>query len=160
MVTRGALTEAQIVAAMPHSENPFEGIRGQTNYRLLGGLTHYGTYAQGLQKGLAALGRSSIAFYGQSYEDFKTTILEQLRAGKPVIWWTTWREMYQRPVKVKLSVGDAVTLVPYEHTVVIVAANEQGVTYNDPYDGSVRFTTWKNHQRASSYFNNMALVVQ
>ncbi len=159
MVLRGALSEAQIVAAMPRSENPFEGIRGETNYEFIGGLTHYGTYAQGLQKGLAKLGRQSTAYYGQSYEKFKTSILEDLKQGRAVIWWTTWRESHQRPQWVQLASGIQVPLTPYEHTVVIVAATDKGVTYHDPYDGSVRFTSWANHQRTSSYFNNMALVI-
>jgi uncharacterized protein YvpB len=159
MATRGALTESQIVGAMPSSDNPFEGIRGSTNFPLLGGLTHYGTYAQGLQKGLAKLGHPATAYYGQTYEQFKASILENLREGHPVLWWTTWRETYQQTELVRVSNGTTVPLTPYEHTVVIVAASDQGVTYNDPYDGSVRFTTWANHQRASGYFNNMALVV-
>lgn len=159
MALRGALTEKQIVDAMPRSENPFEGIRGSTNYELFGGLTHYGTYAQGLQKGLAKLGRQSTTYYGQSYEQFKASILENLKQGRPVIWWTTWRESYQRPQWTELANGIKIPLTPYEHSVVIVAADEQGVTYHDPYDGSVRTTTWANHQRTSSYFNNMALVI-
>jgi LysM repeat protein len=159
MATFGALSENQIVAAMPRSDNPFEGIRGDTNYELIGGLTHYGTYAQGLQKGLAKLGRQSTTYYGQPYEKFKASILQNLREGRPVIWWTTWRESYQTPQWVTLDNGTKIPLVPYEHTVVIVSANDKGVTYHDPYDGTVRFTTWANHQRTSSYFNNMALVV-
>ncbi len=159
MATRGELSEAEIVAAMPRSDNPFEGIRGETNYSLYGGLTHYGTYAQGLQKALTKLGRPSTAYYGQSYAQFKAMILDNLKQGRPVIWWTTWRESYQRPQTVQVSSGISVELVPYEHSVVIVAADEQGVTYHDPYDGSVRTTSWANHQRTSSYFHNMALVV-
>ncbi len=159
MATFGALTEKQIVAAMARSDNPFEGIRGETNYELIGGLTHYGTYAQGLQKGLTKLGRTSTTYYGQPYEKFKASILENLRQGRPVLWWTTWRESYQKPQWVKVSNGTSVPLTPYEHTVVIVAATDAGITYHDPYDGSVRFTNWANHQRTSRYFNNMALVV-
>lgn len=159
MAVRGALSEAQIVAAMPRSDNPFEGIRGSTNYDLVGGLTHYGTYAQGLQKGLAKLGHQSTAYYGQSYADFKASIISNLQQGRPVIWWTTWHESYQRPQLVQVSNGAKVSLTPYEHTVLIVSATDTGVTYHDPYDGSTRFTTWANHQRASGYFNNMALVV-
>ncbi len=159
MALRGALSEAQIVAAMPRSENPFEGIRGNTNYELIGGLTHYGTYAHALQKGLAKLGRQSTTYYGQSYEKFKASIIENLKQGRAVIWWTTWRESHQRPQWVELTNGIKIPLTPYEHTVVIVAATDKGVTYHDPYDGSVRFTSWANHQRTSGYFNNMALVV-
>lgn len=159
MALRGAVSEAQIVAAMPRSDNPFQGIRGSTNFELIGGLTHYGTYAQGLQKGLAALGHASTAYYGQPYEKFQASIIETLKQGRPVIWWTTWRESQQRPQWVDLGNGIKIPLTPYEHAVVIVAANDQGVTYHDPYDATVRFTTWANHQRASSYFNNMALVI-
>lgn len=159
MATFGALSESEILAAMPRSENPYEGIRGEPDYEFFGGLTHYGTYAQGLQKGLTKLGRQSTAYYGQPYAQFKESILENLKQGRPVIWWTTWRESYQKPQQVALSNGATVTLVPYEHTVLIVAANDKGITYHDPYDGTIRFTNWKNHQRTSGYFNNMALVV-
>lgn len=159
MATFGALSENQIVGAMESSENPFEGIRGETNFELFGGLTHYGTYAQGLKKGLAKLGRASTVYYGQSYENFKASILQNLREGRPVIWWTTWRESYQTPQTVALSNGTKIRLTPYEHTVLIVAANDRGITYHDPYDGTKRFTSWENHKRTSGYFNNMALVV-
>lgn len=159
MAVRGALSEAQIVAAMPRSDNPFEGIRGSTNFDLIGGLTHYGTYAQGLQKGLAKLGHPSTAYYGRTYDEFKASIIENLKQGRPVVWWTTWHESYERPQVVQVSNGAQVSLTPYEHTVLIVAANDDGVAYHDPYDGSTRFTSWANHQRTSGYFNNMALVV-
>ncbi len=159
MATFGALTEKQIVAAMEFSENPYEGIRGKTDYEFYGGLTHYGTYAQGLKKGLEKLGRASTVYYGQPYENFRASILQNLSQGRPVIWWTTWRESYQTPRQVTLSDGTQVRLTPYEHAVLIVAANAQGVAYYDPYDGTKRFTSWANHQRASGYFNNMALVV-
>lgn len=84
-----------------------------------GGLTDYGVYAHGLQKGLRALGIQSQVLYGQSYGTFRDTILAHLRAGRAVIWWHTWRDSYQTPVLVKLSNGTSVKLVPYEHTSVI-----------------------------------------
>jgi uncharacterized protein YvpB len=112
MALRGALSEAEIVSAMPRSDNPFQGIRGSTNYSLIGGLTHYGTYAQALQKGLAKLGRQSTVYYGQSYAQFKTSLVENLKQGHPVIWWTTWRESHQRPQMVQVSDGTEVPLTP------------------------------------------------
>ncbi len=159
MALRAALSEAQIVKAMPRSDNPFAGIRGSTNYPIYGGLTNYGTYAQGLQKGLAALGRGSTVLYGQAYADFKNTVIANLKAGKAVIWWTSWRQTYQTPRSVNTS-GGAVRLVPYEHTVVIVGATDWGVRYLDPYDGTTRSTSWGDFQRTSGYFGNMALIVQ
>jgi hypothetical protein len=53
-----------------------------------------------------------------------------------------------------------VKLVPYEHAGVIVAANDRGITYHDPYDATVRFVSWADHRRVSAYFDNMALIVQ
>jgi LysM repeat protein len=159
MATRGAVSESQLVAALPHSENPFEGIRGQTNSSYFGGLSDYGIYAQGLAKGLAVLGVHSQVLYGQSYDDFKTALLSSLSAGHPVIWWHTWQDTFQSPVSVKLSNGSVVKLVPYEHAGLIVAADDHGVTYNDPYDASVRFISWAAHRRVSAYFDNMALVI-
>jgi LysM repeat protein len=160
MALRGALTEAKIVEAMPRDENPFLGIRGRTNSAILGGLTDYGTYAHGLQRGLAALGFKSTVLYNAPYANFKEALIANLRAGKPVIWWNTWRDTFQKPVWVKTSTGNFVKLVPYEHTVLVVGATDRGVTYNDPYDGTIRTITWATHQRVSSYFDNMALVMQ
>ena len=160
MATRGAISEAQLLAVMPHSDNPFAGIRGRTNSPYFGGLSDYGVYAQGLQKGLAALGIRSQVLYGQSYDDFKSALLDNLRAGLPIIWWHTWQDTYQSPVRVRMADGSWVKLVPYEHAGVIVAANDRGVTYNDPYDATVRFVSWADLRRVSAYFDNMALVVQ
>ena len=160
MATRGAISEAQLLAVMPRSDNPFAGIRGRTNSPYFGGLSDYGVYAQGLQKGLAALGIRSQVLYGQSYDDFKSALLDNLRAGLPIIWWHTWQDTYQSPVRVRMADGSWVKLVPYEHAGVIVAANDRGVTYNDPYDATVRFVSWADLRRVSAYFDNMALVVQ
>lgn len=159
MATRGAIAESQLVAVMPRSDNPFVGIRGRTNSSYFGGLVDYGVYAPGLQKGLGALGIKSQVLYGQGYDDFKAALLVNLRAGHPIIWWHTWQDTYQEPENVKVSDGSTVTLVPYEHAGVIVAANDRGVTYNDPYDAAVRFVAWADHKRVSGYFGNMALVI-
>jgi LysM repeat protein len=160
MATRGVVTEAQLVAAMPRSDNPFSGIRGRTNAAYYGGLTDYGVYAQGLEKGLGALNVKSQVLYGQSYDEFKGDVLEHLRAGRAVIWWHTWQDSYENPVAVKMSDGASVKLVPYEHASVIVGANDRGVTYHDPYDATVRFASWDTFRRVSAYFDNMALVIQ
>jgi len=159
MASRGAFNENQLLAVMPRSENPFNGIRGQTNSAYYGGLYDYGVYAPGLQKGLTTLGVKSQVLSGQSYADFRVSIIEQLKAGRPIVWWHTWQDSYQAPVRIKLSDGTLVTLVPYEHVSVIVGVNDSGVTYHDPYDATVRFVAWADFRRVSAYFGNMALVI-
>lgn len=160
MAARGAITENQLVAVMPRSDNPFNGIRGSTNSPYFGGLYDYGVYAQGLQKGLTALNIKSQILYGQSFDDFKGAVVNHLRASHPIVWWHTWQDSYQAPVMVKVSDGKLVKLVPYEHAGTIVGANDNGVTYHDPYDATVRFISWGDFRRVSSYFDNMALVIQ
>lgn len=159
MATRGAISEEQLLAVLPRSDNQFVGIRGRTNSAYFGGLTDYGVYAQALQKGLSALGVKSQVLHGQGYDEFKNALIAHLRAGHPIVWWHTWQDTYQQPVVVKMSDGASVKLVPYEHAGVIVAANDRGVTYHDPYDASVRFVAWADFRRVSAYFDNMALVV-
>jgi hypothetical protein len=65
----------------------------------------------------------------------------------------------QTPQLFTLSSGIKVSLTPYEHTVLIVAADDAGVAYYDPYDGTERSATWANFKRTSGYFDNMALVI-
>jgi LysM repeat protein len=160
MATRGAVSESRLVAAMPRSDNPFEGIRGRTNPSYYGGLTDYGSYAQAVQKGLETLGKQSKVLYGQSYADFRASVIQHLQDGYPVVWWHTWRDTYQKPVMVKTKDGTSVKLVPYEHVGTIVAANDRGITYHDPYDATTRSASWSEFRRVSAYFDNMALVVQ
>ncbi|HEX9076393.1 MAG TPA: LysM peptidoglycan-binding domain-containing protein [Anaerolineae bacterium] len=160
MATRGVVAEARLVAAIPRSDNPFNGIRGRTNSPYFGGLTDYGVYAQAVQKGLNTFGVRSEVLYGQKYEDFKDSILSHLRAGHPIVWWHTWHETFQNPVLVRTSDGALAKLVPYEHAGVIIGANDRGITYHDPYDATVRYVTWADHRRVSTYFDNMALVIK
>jgi len=160
IASRGRVGELQLLRVMPRSPNPFEGIRGRPEAPFFGGLQDYGAYAQGLQKGLARLGVASRVYYKQSYADFKSALLAELRAGRPVIWWNTWRERFERPVWVDMPDGQRVKLVPYEHTVVLVGFDGNGFVYHDPYDASVRWVSWADHQRVSAYFDNMALVIR
>ncbi len=160
MALRGRVSESQIVRAMPRTANPFEGIRGRTNAPMWGTLADYGTYAQGLRRGLSRLGFDSTVLYGQSYAAFKSAIMTSLRAGNPVVWWTTFREQWQTPVYIQLPDGHSVKLVRYEHTVTIVGATANGFIYHDPEDGSVRAVSFADHQRTSSYFDNMALIIE
>ena len=159
MATRGRISESTLVRAMPRSANPFEGIRGRTNALVRGTLVDYGTYAQALQIGLKRLSIDSAVLYGQSYSAFKASIIAALKAGQPVVWWTTFHEQSQSPVRVQLSDRRYVKLVRFEHAGTIVGMNAKGFIYYDPVDGTVRSVSFAAHQRVSSYYDNMALVV-
>jgi LysM repeat protein len=159
MAARGRFTESQLVRVMSRSANPFEGIRGRTNAPVFGSLSDYGTYAQAVSVGLSRLGHSSTVLYGQSYAAFRSRLEVALRAGQPVVWWTTFRQMRQSPVNIGLPDGSSVRMVRFEHAVTLVGMNARGFIYNDPYNATVRSVSFADHQRVSSYFNNMALLV-
>ena len=144
---------------MPRSANPFEGIRGRTNVAVFGSLSDYGTYAQAVSVGLSRLGHSSTVLYGQSYAAFRSSLEVALRAGQPVVWWTTFRQMRQSPVNIDLPDGSSVRMIRFEHAVTLVGMNARGFIYHDPYNATVRSVSFADHERVSSYFNNMALLV-
>jgi LysM repeat protein len=159
MASRGRLSEAQLVRVMPRSADPFAGIRGRTNAPIWGSLVDYGTYAQALQIGLNRLGYASKVYYGQTYAAFKAAVIAQLRANRPVVWWTTYHEQVQKPVWVTLPSRKSVKLVRFEHSVTIVGMTSTGFLYNDPQDAKVRAVSFATFQRVSAYFGNMALVL-
>jgi len=159
MASRGQFTESQLVRVMPRSPNPFAGIRGRTNVPVFGSLSDYGTYAQAVSIGLSRIGHSSKVLYDQSYGAFRSSIEVALRSGQPVVWWTTFRQMRQSPLIVNLPDGNSVRMVRFEHAVTIVGVNARGFIYHDPYNATVRSVSFADHQRVSSYFNNMALLV-
>lgn len=159
MASRGRFSEAQLVRVMPRSADPFAGIRGRTNAPIWGSLVDYGTYAQALQTGLSRLGYASKVYYGQSYAAFKASVIAQLQANRPVVWWTTYHEQYQQPVWVTLPSRKSVKLVRFEHAATIVGLTSTGFLYNDPQDAKVRAVSFANFQRVSAYFGNMALVL-
>ncbi|MEP7199863.1 MAG: LysM peptidoglycan-binding domain-containing protein [Chloroflexota bacterium] len=159
MASRGRVSEAQLVRAMSRSANPFDGIRGRTNAPLYGSLADYGVYAPALQIGLRRLGVESTVLYQQVYSEFKNAIIAQLQASRPVVWWTTYHEQWQRPVFVNLPNGANVKLVRFEHTVIILGFTANGFIYYDPQDATTRHVSFVDHQRTSSYFDNMGLVI-
>jgi hypothetical protein len=52
-----------------------------------------------------------------------------------------------------------VTLVPYEHAVLIVGYNREGLWIHDPYDGTRTFYSESEFWRSFGYLGNMALVI-
>ncbi len=50
-------------------------------------------------------------------------------------------------------------MVPYEHTVLVVGYNRNGLWVNDPYDGTQSFHSESDFVRSFSYLGNMGLIV-
>ena len=145
--------EQDILAALPHHENPHLGFRGNVDGPH-GGTDDYGVYAEPVHQVLAEWGLDVERLVGGTEE-----IRETIRRGRLVIAWITYDLQAQLPRRVTLGNGQVVTLVPYEHTVLVVGYNRNGLWVNDPYSGTQAFYPEADFIRSFSYLNNMALVI-
>jgi len=154
MATRGVITEAQLMAAMPRSANPNLGFRGNPDGEQGPDLVDYGVYAQPLHNALARFGyRSDIISYGNNGK-----IISYLRRGWPVVTWVTWHLIPHTP-RLAESNGVQFFLVPGEHAITAVGFGDNRLIANDPSDGTRVRYPWQQFDRAWGYFGNMALAV-
>jgi uncharacterized protein YvpB len=148
-----AVSEQDIMLALPYDENPYKGFRGNIDGPH-GGTDDYGVYAAPVQQTLAARGLQAELLQGGPDE-----IRAYIRQGKPVIVWITYGMQAQVPVQVTLTDGQTVTMVPFEHTVVVIGYNRDGLWVNDPYAGTQDFYPEGDFVRSFGYLGNMGLVV-
>jgi uncharacterized protein YvpB len=78
--------------------------------------------------------------------------------GNPVIAWVTYNCLPSTPIEVNID-GQAVTLVPNQHVVVVTGYDTEGVWANDPWDGQRDFYPIADFVRAMGYFGDMAIEV-
>ena len=147
------LAEADVLSSLPRHENPHLGFRGSLD-GLPGGLDDYGVYADPVAEVLAAAGLRVAPVVGGL-----DGIRQAVARGHPVLAWITYNTWPQTPVEVVLSNGDVVTLVNYEHVVVVTGYDQGGVWVNDPYDGQEEYYPNADMARTLSYLGDMALEV-
>jgi len=147
------VSEAEILAALPRNENPNYGFRGNVDGQY-GGIIDYGVYAEPMRQVMAQLGLSVTPLEGGVQE-----IRHHIRQGKLLLAWVTYDLEIQTPKRVTLSDGQTVTLVPYQHVVLVTGYNRNGLWINDPYTGTAKFYPDAEFARSFAYLNNMALVV-
>lgn len=147
------VSESDILSALPRHEDPNLGFRGNVDGPY-GGLDDYGTYAEPIRQVLSGMGLAASHLEGGIDE-----IKEHIRAGRPVIAWVTYRMHVQTPRQVTLSNGTTVTMVPYQHAVLVVGYNANGLWIHDPHDGTRTWYGDPDFGRSFAYLGNMALVV-
>jgi uncharacterized protein YvpB len=151
------VSESDILDSLPRHENPHLGFRGNLDGPY-GGLVDYGVYAAPIEQVLSELGLHVEPFQGGIAE-----IKEHIRQGRPVLAWVTYDLQVQVPQQVMLAGRggqlQAVTLVPYEHAILIVGYNRQGLWIHDPYDGTRYFASEGDFWQSFGYLGYMALVV-
>jgi uncharacterized protein YvpB len=147
------VNEETIVAALPKHDNPYLGFRGNIDGPY-GGTEDYGVYAEPVRQILAQLGLEVQHFAG-GIEEIKAHI----QHGRVVIAWVTYNLQVETPQQVTTSDGQIVTLVPYQHAVLVTGYNPNGLWVNDPYSGTQAFYLEADFRRSFAYLSNMALVV-
>jgi uncharacterized protein YvpB len=146
------LSEAEVLAALPLSDNPYQGFRGNVDGPT-GGIEDYGVYAGPILDILSNRGLQAWPVEGGL-----DGIKEALARGNPVIAWVTYDCLPGTPTSQR--VGDQeVVLVPYQHVVVVTGYNDSGVWANDPWDGQEDFYATADFERAMGYFGDMAIEV-
>ena len=147
------VSEEEILGLLPRDLNPHLGFRGNVDGPY-GGTDDYGVYADPIRQVLTDKGLDVQDLRGGLDE-----IKAQIRHGRPVIAWVTYRLQPQTPMLVVVPNDQAVTLVPYEHTVLVVGYNRDGLWVNDPFGGTQDYYSDSEFLRSFAYLGNMALVV-
>ena len=146
------LSEADVLAALPRDDNPHLGFRGNVDGPT-GSIEDYGVYAEPIMAVLNDHGLRATLVQG-GLDGIKATIAR----GNPVIAWVTYNCVVSTPVTMNIA-GQKVTLVPYQHVVVVTGYDGGGIWANDPYDGLEDYYTLADFERAMSYFGDMAVEV-
>ena len=146
------LSEEEVLASLPASNNPHLGFRGNVDGPT-GGTVDYGVYAEPILDILNARGLQARTVV-DGMEGIKAAIVR----GNPVIAWVTYNCEPSTPTATVID-GQDVTLVPNQHVVVVTGFNAEGVWANDPWDGQEDFYQMDDFERAMSYFGNMAVEI-
>ena len=130
------ISEADILAAEPSSEDPDQGFRGNVDANQ--DYQDYGIHARGLLKTLDAL-KTSGALPGdvqgrllRSLDDAKAALAQR----QPVVCWIPLQLMPAQRVTATLSSGKQVHLVEHEHTITLRGYNDSQFQALDPFDGT------------------------
>jgi len=145
--------EEAILGALPLHDNPNLGFRGNVDGPY-GGIVDYGVYAEPIRQVLLQIGLEAETLVGSTNE-----IRAYIRQGRPVIVWITYNLQVGWPTRVTTSDGQTVTMVPYEHAVLVTGYNRDGLWVNDPYSGVQSFYPEQDFLRSFAYLGNMGLVV-
>jgi uncharacterized protein YvpB len=145
--------EEAILGALPLHDNPNLGFRGNVDGSY-GGIVDYGVYAEPVRQVLRQMGLEAEILIGSTNE-----IRAHIRQGRPVLVWITYNLQVGWPTRVTTSDGQTVTLIPYEHVVLVTGYNRDGLWVNDPYSGVQSFYPEGDFLRSFAYLGNMGLVV-
>ena len=112
---------------LPLSDNPELGFVGNVTTDGWGQIPPdaYGVHAEPIAELLRGYGLPARAVKGMTLDDVKA----KLAVGNPIIAWVIGNMVYSAPVKYVDKAGNAVTVAPYEHVVILTGYDEANITY-------------------------------
>ncbi len=129
------IAHSDFLNRMPKSDDPNEGFVGNY-YDPRGRIppASYGVYEKPIAQLLQQYGLNAVGVYGYSEYGLKS----QIAAGRPVMVWVVGNTELGRPVSYTASsTGRTTAVVPYQHTVVVIGYDSNGVTIQD---GGMKYT--------------------
>lgn len=120
--------EMEFQGLLPTSDNPNTGFVGSP-YGERGSIPprSYGVHSAPVAALLRSYGLNAQNYPGMSLDDIR----REIAAGRPVITWVVGNVWLGRGVAYTASDGETLTVVPYEHTVIVIGYNEETVTVVD-----------------------------
>jgi len=159
MATNGALSEQQVVAAMPISDNPWLGFRGNLDLpeTLANGLQDYGILAPPMARAVQSLGYETRVVIGLAAPQLLRYAIAVLH--RPVVVWVSWR-LEDWPTIVGHADGTSFTLELHEHANTVIGYDQGGVWVLDPWDGGPLYHSWATFLHVwLTYFHGMSLLL-
>jgi uncharacterized protein YvpB len=117
----------------------------------------YGVYEQPIADLARAEGMpGSVALYGADPKDLYAAV----RDGLPVVVWMPYAGQVRGRGSWTTPSGLEVDYVLTEHAVVLAGVGDDGVTYADPYTGSLQTMRYASFEAAMAELNNRAVIVR
>ena len=139
---------------LPLSDNPDLGFVGNVTTDGWGQIPPdaYGVHAPPIAELLREYGLPAQAVKGMTLQEVKAELAE----GDPIIAWVIGNMVYSYPLKYVDQAGNAVTVAPFEHVVILVGYDDTSITYmNNGFFYSIPtdvfLTSW-------SVLGNMAVI--
>ncbi len=120
--------EMEFQEMLPASDNPNTGFVGNP-WDERGGIPprSYGVHSAPVAALLRSYGLNAHSYAGMSLNE----IQREIAAGRPVIAWVVGNVWLGRGVAYTASDGETLTVVPFEHTVIVIGFDEETVTVVD-----------------------------
>lgn len=147
--------EADILSALPRSDNPDEGFVGDPN-DAWGNIppASYGVHSAPIARVLRSYGLDAHKAKGLSWDDLRA----EIASGRPVIVWIIGQMWNGTPRTYTASDGKETIVARYEHTMILIGYTEDTVSVVDGYSGLTQTYPLSSFLTSWSILGNQAVL--